>query len=177
MPDKIAMTMFDTPKRAMRPFTPILYFMSRWSETGNLLEIGTGTAFQSTRAILGGLADRGGGRLTSVDIRKREHRVPEEYMDMWNFIEGDSTDDGTIEQVRSLGLFDCVLIDGGHETDIVREDFRNYGELGKYVMLHDTRNSKPEGGVQKFFEEDIEHNLKCVEFGPFPGFCIIQMKK
>ena len=52
-------------------------------------------------------------------------------------IEGDSHDPKIIERVKSLGPYDFVFIDGDHSKEGVREDWKNYGPMGKIVAFHD----------------------------------------
>jgi predicted O-methyltransferase YrrM len=50
---------------------------------------------------------------------------------------GDSRDPDLIEQVRALGPFDAVFIDGDHSYCGARADWENYGSMGRIVAFHD----------------------------------------
>lgn len=143
------------------------------------MEIGTGTAFQSTRSALGGFNEREeGGQLVSIDIRAREHRVPPEYMDMWTFIEGDSTDERTVKAASALGQYDWLLHDGSHDPDVARKDLALYGPLvkpGGHILIHDPMNPKPNGGIKKLWDEELSHDGQAILFGPFPGLAVLQV--
>lgn len=50
---------------------------------------------------------------------------------------GDSTDPTTVEKVRALSPFDCVLIDANHTLPFVTMDWENYGPMARMVAFHD----------------------------------------
>jgi predicted O-methyltransferase YrrM len=54
-----------------------------------------------------------------------------------HLIWGNSTDPMVIEQVRALGPFDAMLLDGDHRLPGVTADFANYGPMGRIVAFHD----------------------------------------
>jgi cephalosporin hydroxylase len=56
---------------------------------------------------------------------------------------GDSTAPNIVEAVRALAPFDCILIDANHTEPFVRQDFLNYGKLGKYCCFHDIGWNNP----------------------------------
>lgn len=50
---------------------------------------------------------------------------------------GDSTDPKIIAKVALLAPFDVVFIDANHTLPFIRQDWRNYGPMGKMVAFHD----------------------------------------
>jgi len=50
---------------------------------------------------------------------------------------GDSTDPKVIEQVRTLGPFDAMLLDGDHRQPGITKDWEAYGPMGRIVAFHD----------------------------------------
>lgn len=56
---------------------------------------------------------------------------------------GDSHSPEVIEHVKSLGPFDFVFIDANHRIEHVRQDWENFGPLGKRVVFHDIRKPGP----------------------------------
>lgn len=50
---------------------------------------------------------------------------------------GDSTHVHVINEAKRRGPYDLVLIDANHEESYVRQDWKNYGVLGKIVAFHD----------------------------------------
>ncbi len=54
-----------------------------------------------------------------------------------HIIWGDSTDQRIINEVRSLGPFDAVLIDANHTLPFVTKDWANYGAMARMVAFHD----------------------------------------
>jgi hypothetical protein len=63
-----------------------------------------------------------------VDVRAAFARMelPQPHL-----VRGDSTDSETIAEVRKLGPYDVVFIDGGHTEQIVRSDLACYGRMVK----------------------------------------------
>jgi predicted O-methyltransferase YrrM len=57
---------------------------------------------------------------------------------------GDSTARDVVEQVRALGPYDCVFIDGNHTAPYIAKDWNNYGAMSnKIVALHDISWKRP----------------------------------
>jgi len=50
---------------------------------------------------------------------------------------GNSTDAKVIEQVRALGPFDLVMLDGDHRLQGVTLDWDNYSPMGRMIAFHD----------------------------------------
>lgn len=66
---------------------------------------------------------------------------------------GNSHDLEVLGQVRQLGPFDAVFIDGDHSPAGVEADWRDYGRLGRIVAFHDIarREAKYRLGVAPLF--------------------------
>lgn len=62
-------------------------------------------------------------------------------------LQGDSTDDKLIDQVRALAPFDLVFIDANHTMPFVELDWQNYGSLGRMVAFHDIAWPYVEAGM------------------------------
>lgn len=89
---------------------------------------------------------------------------------------GNSRDPEIVEQVRELGPYDFIFIDGDHTYEGVKTDWENYGGMGKLIAFHDI--IQPKAGenqaleVWRFWKELKEHFFiqsatKCEEFmGP-----------
>lgn len=65
-----------------------------------------------------------------------------------HLLDMDSTDPATVAKAAALGPFDLVFIDGGHEAQYVRADWKNYGPMGWLVAFHDTHWKAPKPGVR-----------------------------
>lgn len=102
----------------------------------------------------------------------------------FNLIEGDSRDPQIIGDVRRMGPFDFIFIDGDHTYEGVKADWGNYHDMvrpGGAVGFHDTSRmgegwmSKVE--VRKLLEELWKTNsYQCAEFWngrENPGVAII----
>ena len=50
---------------------------------------------------------------------------------------GDSTDPKVIEQVRALGPYGAMLLDGDHRLPGITKDWENYRGMGRIVAFHD----------------------------------------
>ena len=69
----------------------------------------------------------------------------------------DSHDPAVVELVRTKGPYDFVFIDGDHTYEGVKQDWENYGPLGKTVVFHDIVRPKSgerqELGVWRLWQE------------------------
>ena len=87
---------------------------------------------------------------------------------------GDSTDKKTINNVKSLGKFDLIFIDGGHDYNTVKKDFDNYKTLinsSGIIVFHDIK-SNLDLGVPKFWDEIKRKYKKKYRFKEifYPGY-------
>ena len=91
------------------------------------------------------------GRVVSVDLpgiypwgcegsenylRNRIGNLNSEGYDAHLFL-GDSKDQKIVEEVRKLGPFDLIFIDGDHRYAGVKADWENYGPMGRVIVFHD----------------------------------------
>lgn len=133
-----------------------LYALMKEVNCESYLEIGT-----SNGGSLWVLAAAVDGDLTVVDIREPKSK---ELFDAAvahtkaRAVIGDSTDPATVENAR--GAYDVVLIDGGHDYDIVKKDLQNYGPMArKLIVLHDINHRD----VQKLWGEiNVSIPLRCL---------------
>ena len=68
---------------------------------------------------------------------------------------GDSTSSKTVKKVSTLGPYDFIFIDGGHEYEIVKKDFQNYSKTLNpkgLIAMHDIYSDICPG-VTKFWNE------------------------
>lgn len=74
-----------------------------------------------------------------------------------HLIVGDSHSEAVIREVKELGPYEVVFIDGDHSYDGVVKDWLNYGQMGKKIIFHDVRRPVPpeDMGVEvwKLWEE------------------------
>lgn len=99
-----------------------------------------------------------GSRVVSVDLPHGDNSFKENLPHLRECIDnlvkrgydahliiGDSTDQETIEKVRSLGPYDAVFIDANHTLPYIRRDWDNYGPMGRIVAFHDIGFFRAEG--------------------------------
>jgi hypothetical protein len=75
---------------------------------------------------------------------------------------GNSTNKETVQKVNSLGPYDFIFIDGGHEYKTVKKDFLNYSKfLSKngIIAFHDIKSYLFVPGVPVFWNE-LKKNYK-----------------
>ena len=151
------------------------------------LEIGlfSGLTFR----YLGGLLPQG-SRIVGVDLPHPNHlakrseflRLAERALSDRGYdvhiVLGDSTDPKIVEQVRALGPYDLVLIDGDHTMRVARADWENYGSMSQIIAFHDidadnhptrTPDNRLNIQVQKLWRE-LKTEHRHVEYiGKQPG--------
>lgn len=74
---------------------------------------------------------------------------------------GDSHDKATVEGVKRYAPFDFVFIDGDHSYEGVKQDWENYGPMGKMVGFHDVF-CLPD--VKRLWDEIKETGVKTEEY-------------
>jgi len=110
------------------------------------------------------------------ELRQRGHAT--------EIIWGNSTNPDVIQQVRSHGPFDVVLIDANHTMPFLEQDWKNYGSLGRMVAFHDIAwkrppewNGYPRIEVPQFWArikgDHKHHEIKLDPTGKDNGFGII----
>lgn len=77
---------------------------------------------------------------------------------------GDSHDPETVAKVADR-RFDLVFIDGDHSYESVKQDYENYGKLGKFVAFHDIAGLRNCEGVKRFWGELQGQKLEFVAEG------------
>lgn len=111
-------------------------------------------------------------KLITVEFTKARYNTADisKYCD-FTFIQGDSTNQSTIDKVKGVvSEVDFIFIDGCHDYEAVKKDFYNYSPLvksGGIVAFHDTLGieyapNEP-AYVYKLWKE-IKNNYKYIEF-------------
>lgn len=130
-----------------------LYHLAEAFEIKTALEIGIGSLAMSGQSFAHSMAQRGGGRIVSVDIDvTRPNAVQHAYALTcgveWTIIHGDSTSPEV--KVPELN-YDLLFIDGDHVTPAPRLDFEKYYPLVRpgglvlfddYKLLYDDATDK-----------------------------------
>jgi|SRR6187431_57766 len=104
-----------------------------------------GVAVDYPGALWGTRASEKSLRLACKDLIKKGYKVAHIF--------GDSTAIGTIEIVKSFGIFDAVLIDGDHTYAGIKKDWENYSQLARIVALHDIVGT---GQTEKVFNSPVD---------------------
>lgn len=88
---------------------------------------------------------------------------------------GNSRDPDIIQQVKALGPFDAILIDGDHSYEGVKADWEAYGGLAPIVAFHDIINAVEGVDVPKLWSELApDHDtVKIIADGSDMGFGVI----
>lgn len=75
-------------------------------------------------------------KVTAPNLRECVEELKKRRYDAHLFLT-DSTEPKTVEAVKQLGPYDLVFIDANHTEPYVRQDWSNYGPLGRIVAFHD----------------------------------------
>ena len=164
--------------RAMKPFVLTLYELAlELPEGTDVLEVGV-RQYQSTRALISALVDKGSGTLTSIDIKDWPSRL-KEGQDRHRFIVSDSHQESTYDLVSDK-KYGMLLIDGDHSYEGARQDWELYSELvspGGFVIFHDVLNF--DCGVPKLWDEVKEFcrrgNNEYLTIPAWPGLGIYRV--
>ena len=85
---------------------------------------------------------------------------------------GNSTSKEILKSTKALGNYDIIFIDGGHDYNTVKSDFKNYSNLlnkNGLIVLHDIKSNIVKG-VPKFWKElKINYKSKFIFKEIFKG--------
>ena len=119
-----------------------------------------------------------GARIVAVDkpfkptkeahLRQTINDLTRKGFDARVFI-GDSTDPKIIAAAKERGPYDAVFIDGDHRIEYVKQDWENYGTMGRVVGFHDIARDVPadaQGGPHEVasFWKDFKQGRRHKEF-------------
>lgn len=112
-----------------------------------------------------------GGHFHSSDSVKRAAQdLAANYGHQCRYFFGNSMDPAIVEQVRALGPFDAVLIDGDHSFNGCATDYANYGTLGRIVAFHDIEQvSRPKSCEVHKVYDPLCKTYRHQEFAAKPG--------
>ena len=76
------------------------------------------------------------------------------------FIFSDSTDEKALNEVKNMGDFDAILIDGNHSYEYVKKDYENYSQFikkGGIIAFHDALLEGNRYGTPRVLKELPKH--------------------
>jgi hypothetical protein len=123
-------------------------FLHQMTEKGvkQVLEIGTGKNAGLARFLVEEL----GWAVVSIDIEEPAYQIEGGG---WEFIHGSSQDEEVLKQMKDRD-FDLVFIDGAHDYDSAKADWKHYQDLAPIIALHDiSKEGYFPDGVAKLWEE------------------------
>ena len=144
------------PVNRFRPHHPDEYLeLLRWSEgASSILEVGSRYGFtlydlaktSGAKRVVGvdlpGPDEQWGFEDSETAFRGNVEKLKKEGVDA-HAIVGDSHAPMVVEMVKALGPYDFIFIDANHKYEHVKQDWENFGHLGKKVAFHDIRKPAP----------------------------------